>query len=309
MARKKIALIGAGQIGGNLALLAAQKELGDVVLYDVVEGTPQGKALDIMQSRAADGYDSRITGTNKYDEVAGADVVIVTAGVPRKPGMSRDDLLGVNIRIMRDVATNVKEKCPGAFVIVISNPLDAMVYAMKQITGFAKNMVVGMAGVLDTSRFRLFVAEELGVSIEDVHALVLGGHGDDMVPLTRYCSVAGVPLEKLLSPERLAAIVDRTRKGGGEIVALLKTGSAFYAPATSAIAMAESYLRDKKRVLPCAALLEGEFGVTGYYMGVPVVIGSGGVEKILPIEMSDAEKAMFEKSFQSVKKTVDEIKL
>jgi len=309
MARRKIALIGAGQIGGNLALLAAQKQLGDVVLYDVIEGTPQGKALDIMQSRAADGYDARIVGTNKYDEVAGSDVVIVTAGVPRKPGMSREDLLGVNIRIMRDVASNVKEKCPGAFVIVISNPLDAMVFAMKQITGLPKHMVVGMAGVLDSSRFRLFVAEELNVSIEDVHALVLGGHGDDMVPMTRFCSVAGVPLDKLLSKERLDAIVERTRKGGGEIVALLKTGSAFYAPATSAIAMAESFLLDRKRVLPCAAYLEGEYGISGYYMGVPVVIGKGGVEKIVGIDLTGEEKAMFEKSFQSVKKTVDEIKL
>ena len=309
MARRKIALIGAGQIGGNLALLAAQKELGDIVLYDVVEGIPQGKALDLMQARAMDGYDVRITGTNRYDEVAGADVVIVTAGIPRKPGMSREDLLGVNIKIMRDVATNVKEKCPNAFVIVISNPLDAMVYAMKQITGFPKERVVGMAGVLDSSRFRLFIAEELGVSIEDVHAIVLGGHGDDMVPLTRYCSVAGIPLDKLIAQDRLNAIIDRTRKGGGEIVALLKTGSAFYAPATSAIAMAESYLKDKKRVLPCAALLEGEYGINGYYMGVPVTIGASGVEKIHQIELTADEKAMFQKSFTSVKKTVDEIKL
>jgi malate dehydrogenase len=309
MARKKIALIGAGQIGGNLAWLAAQKELGDVVLYDVVEGVPQGKALDLMQSRAVDGYDARIIGTNKYDEVAGADVVIVTAGVPRKPGMSREDLLGVNIKIMRDVATNVKEKCPNAFVIVISNPLDAMVYAMKQITGFPKERVVGMAGVLDTSRLKLFVAEELRVSIEDVHAMVLGGHGDDMVPVTRLCSVAGIPLEKLIPKARLEAILDRTRKGGGEIVALLKTGSAFYAPATSAIAMAEAYIKDKRRVLPCAALLEGEYGVRGYYMGVPCLIGAGGVEKVFEIELTPEEKAMFEKSFQSVKKTVDEIKL
>jgi malate dehydrogenase len=309
MARRKIALIGAGQIGGNLALIAAQKELGDIVLYDVVEGVPQGKALDLMQSRAVDGYDVRIVGTNKYDEVSGSDVVIVTAGVPRKPGMSREDLLGVNIKIMRDVATNVKEKCPNAFVIVISNPLDAMVYAMKQITGFPKERVAGMAGVLDTSRFRLFVAEELGVAIEDVHALVLGGHGDDMVPVTRLCSVAGVPLEKLVPKPRLDAIVERTRKGGGEIVALIKTGSAFYAPATSAIAMAESYLRDKKRVLPCAALLEGQYGVRGYYMGVPVVIGAGGVEKILELDLTADEKQMFQKSFESVKKTVDEIKL
>ena len=309
MARRKIALIGAGQIGGNLALLAAQKELGDVVLYDVVEGTPQGKALDIMQSRACDGYDARITGTNKYDEVAGADVVIVTAGVPRKPGMSREDLLGINIKIMRDVATNLKEKCPNAFVIVISNPLDAMVYAMKQITGFPKNRVVGMAGILDSSRLQLFIAEELGVSIKDVHAVVLGGHGDDMVPVTRLCSVAGIPLESLIKKDRLDAIVDRTRKGGGEIVSLLKTGSAFYAPATSAIAMAEAYLKDQKRVMPCAALLEGEYGIKGYYMGVPVQIGQGGVEKVFQIELTAAEKAMFQKSFESVKKTVDEIKL
>src|SRR6266403_1061657 len=308
MARRKIALIGAGQIGGNLALLAAQKELGDVVLFDVVEGVPQGKALDLMQARAADGYDVRIVGTNKYDEVAGADVVIVTAGVPRKPGMSREDLLGVNIKIMRDVASNVKDKCPGAFVIVVSNPLDAMVYAMKQITGFPKERVVGMAGVLDTSRFRLFVAEELNVSIADVHALVLGGHGDDMVPVTRLCSVAGIPLERLIPKERLEAIVDRTRKGGGEIVALLKTGSAFYAPATSAIAMAESYLRDKKRVLPCAALLEGEYGVKGLYIGVPVVIGKGGVERIVHVELNAKERAMFEKSVSAVKSLVEATK-
>ena len=306
MARKKIALIGAGQIGGNLALMAAQKELGDIVLFDVVDGTPQGKALDLMQSRAGDGYDARITGTNRYDDVAGADVVIVTAGIPRKPGMSREDLLGVNLKIMKDVASNLKEKCPGAFIIVISNPLDAMVFAMKQVTQFPKQMVCGMAGVLDTSRFRLFVAEELGVSIKDVHALVLGGHGDDMVPLTRFCSVQGIPLEKLIPAERLNAIIDRTRKGGGEIVALLKTGSAFYAPASSAIAMAESYLKDQKRVLPVAALLEGEFGVNGYYMGVPATIGAKGVEKIHTIEFTDAEKALWEKSFASVKKSVDE---
>ncbi len=306
MARKKIALIGAGQIGGNLALLAAQKELGDIVLFDVVEGTPQGKALDIMQSRAADGFDARITGTNKYDEVAGADVVIVTAGVPRKPGMSREDLLGINIKIMKDVAANLKDKCPGAFIIVISNPLDAMVSVLKQITNFPKNMVCGMAGVLDTSRFQLFVAEELGVSIKDVHALVLGGHGDDMVPVISSCSVAGIPLEKLIPKERLNAIIERTRKGGGEIVALLKTGSAFYAPATSAIAMAEAYLRDQKRVLPAASLLEGEYGINGYYMGVPVTIGANGVEKIHVIDMTAEEKAQWEKSFASVKKTVDE---
>src|SRR3954467_618956 len=305
MPRKKIALIGAGQIGGNLALLAAQKELGDVVLYDVVEGVPQGKALDLMQARAADGYDARIVGTNKYDEVAGSDVIIVTAGVPRKPGMSREDLLGINIKIMRDVATSVKEKGPAAFVIVISNPLDAMVYAMKQITGFPKERVIGMAGVLDTSRFRLFIAEELNVSIEDVHALVLGGHGDDMVPVTRLCSVAGIPLERLIPKERLEAIVERTRKGGGEIVALLKTGSAFYAPATSAIAMAESYLKDKKRLLPCAACLNGEYGVKDLYVGVPVVIGAKGVERVMELEFNGAEREMFDKSVTAVRTLVD----
>jgi malate dehydrogenase len=309
MARRKIALIGAGQIGGNLALLAAQKELGVVVLYDVVEGTPQGKALDIMQSRACDGYDARITGTNKYDEVAGADVVIVTAGVPRKPGMSREDLLGINIKIMLDVATNLKEKCPNAFVIVISNPLDAMVYAMKQITGFAKSRVVGMAGILDSSRLQLFIAEELGVSIKDVHAVVLGGHGDDMVPLLRYSSAGGVPLTKLLDQARLDAIVDRTRKGGGEIVQLLGTGSAFYAPAVSAVAMAESYLKDKKRVLPCSAYLEGQYGVTGLFLGVPVVIGANGVERVLEVDLDDAERAMLQKSVDSVRKSVGETKL
>jgi malate dehydrogenase len=306
MARKKIALIGAGQIGGNLALIAAQKELGDVVLFDVVEGTPQGKALDIMQSRAADGFDARVTGTNKYDEVAGADVVIVTAGIPRKPGMTREDLLGVNVKIIKDVATNLKEKAPNAFVIVVSNPLDAMVAALQQITGFNPAKVCGMAGVLDTSRFQLFVAEEVGVSIKDVHAVVLGGHGDDMVPCTRLCSVGGVPLEKLISKERLAAIIDRTRKGGAEIVGLLKTGSAFYAPATSAIAMAESFLKDQKRLLPAAALLTGQYGISGYYMGVPVTIGAAGIEKIHELDLNEEEKAMMVKSFASVKKTVDD---
>ncbi|HUB07922.1 MAG TPA: malate dehydrogenase [Myxococcales bacterium] len=309
MARKKILLVGAGQIGGNLALLAAQKELGDVVLQDVVEGVPQGKALDISQGRAVDGYDARITGTNKYEGVEGADVVIVTAGIPRKPGMSRDDLLDVNLKIVKDVAAHLKEKCPNAFVIVVSNPLDAMVYAMKKLTGFAKNRVVGMAGVLDSSRFRYFVSEEVGCSIDDVHAVVLGGHGDDMVPVARFCSVGGVPLDRLIKPDRLEAIIQRTRGGGGEIVALLKTGSAFYAPAASAIAMAESYLKDKKRVLPCAAYLEGEYGVQGCYMGVPAVIGAGGVERVLELPLDDREKALFHKSYESVKATVTATKL
>src|SRR5450432_3160683 len=307
MTRRKLLLVGAGQIGGTLALLAAQKELGDIILQDVVEGVPQGKALDLSQSRAVDGYDARITGTNSYENAEGADVVIVTAGVPRKPGMSREDLLDINLKIVRDVAEQVKAKCPQAFVIVVSNPLDAMVYAMKKLTGFPKQRVVGMAGVLDSSRFRYFVADAVGCSIEDVHAVVLGGHGDDMVPVARFCSVGGVPLEQLIAPDKLTAIIDRTRKGGGEIVALLKTGSAFYAPAASAILMAESYLKDKKRVLPCAALLEGEYGINGYYMGVPVTIGAKGVEKIHQVELTAEEKAMFERSFISVKKTVDEI--
>ncbi|MHB8417890.1 MAG: malate dehydrogenase [Myxococcales bacterium] len=309
MARKKILLVGAGQIGGNLALLAAQKELGDVVLQDVVEGVPQGKALDISQGRAVDGYDSRITGTNQYEGVEGADVVIVTAGIPRKPGMSRDDLLEVNLKIVKDVAQNLKAKCPNAFVIVVSNPLDAMVYAMKKLTGFPSSRVVGMAGVLDSSRFRYFVSEEVGCSIDDVHAVVLGGHGDDMVPVARFCSVGGVPLDRLIKPDRLEAIIQRTRGGGGEIVALLKTGSAFYAPAASAIAMAESYLKDKKRVLPCAAYLEGQYGVQGCYMGVPVVIGAGGVERVLELPLDEREKALFQKSYESVKATVAATKL
>ena len=309
MSRKKILLVGAGQIGGNLALIAAQKELGDIVLQDVVEGVPQGKALDLSQSRAIDGYDVEISGTNRYEGAEGADVVIVTAGIPRKPGMSRDDLLDVNLKIVRDVATNLKEKCPKAFVIVVSNPLDAMVYAMKQLTGFPKERVIGMAGVLDSSRFRYFVAKEVGCSIDDVHALVLGGHGDDMVPVTRFCSVGGVPLERLIPADRLAAIVDRTRKGGGEIVGLLKTGSAFFAPAASAIAMAESYLKDKKRVLPAAAYLEGEYGLHGCYMGVPVVLGKGGVERVIELPLDADEKALFQKSYESVQATVKATRL
>jgi malate dehydrogenase len=263
MARRKIALIGGGQIGGTLALLAAQRDLGDVVIYDVVEGMPQGKALDLMESRPVDGYDVDLSGTNDYQDINGADVVIVTAGFPRKPGMSRDDLLNKNLEIMRTVATNVREHCSQAFVIVISNPLDAMVYTMKKVTGFPRERVVGMAGVLDSARFRCFVAMELGVSVEDVTAFVLGGHGDEMVPLPRYCTVAGIPLPVLLSPEKIDAIVQRTRFAGGEIVNLLKTGSAFYSPAAAANAMAESYQKDKKRVLGGAAYHEGEYGVDG----------------------------------------------
>jgi len=309
MARRKIALIGGGQIGGTLALVAAQRELGDVVLFDVLEGMPQGKALDIMESRPVDGYDVNLIGTNNYQDLAGSDVVIVTAGFPRKPGMSRDDLINKNIEIIKDVAGNVKTHCPNAFVIVISNPLDAMVYAMKKITGFPRERVVGMAGVLDSARLRCFIAMELNVSVEDVTAFVLGGHGDDMVPLPRLCTVAGIPITKLLSQEAIDRIVKRTRFAGGEIVELLKTGSAFYSPAAAAIAMAESYLKDKKRVLPCAALLQGEYGVDGLYVGVPVVIGAGGVERVMEIDLSADEQKLFEESVSHVRDLVKGISL
>jgi len=311
MARKKIALIGAGQIGGNLALLAAEKELGDVVLFDIpaAEGMAKGKALDIAQLLPVAGRDARLAGTTSYDDVAGADVCIVTAGIPRKPGMSREDLLDTNVKIITDVATNLKRVCPNAFCIVVANPLDAMVYAFKKITGFPKQKVVGMAGVLDSARFRAFVAMELNVSVEDVQAFVLGGHGDDMVPLVRCCSVGGIPVTELLPKDRIDAIVERTRKAGGELVALYKTGSAYYAPAATSIVMADSYLKDKKRVLPCAAYLEGEYGIKGYYFGVPVVIGSGGVERILEVKLSGEENALVLKSLESVKKTALETKL
>lgn len=309
MKRPKIALIGAGQIGGVLAQLAAQREMGDVVLFDVVEGVPQGKALDILESGPVDGFDSQLKGTNSYEDLKGADVVIVTAGVPRKPGMSRDDLLNVNVGIMKDVAANAKKFCAGAFVIVISNPLDAMVYTMQKITGFPTSKVVGMAGVLDSSRFRTFVAMELGVSVEDVTALVLGGHGDDMVPIPRFCTVNGIPIPDLLSQDKIDAIIKRTQMAGGEIVNLLKTGSAFFSPAAAALSMAESHLKDKKRVLPCAAYLNGEYGVKGYYMGVPVVIGANGVEKVLELKLNDAEKKLFLESLDHVKKLVEQIKL
>ena len=309
MARKKIALIGGGNIGGTLAHLCALKELGDVVLFDIVEGLPQGKALDLCQSTPVEMASIRLTGTQSYADLAGADVVIVTAGVPRKPGMSRDDLIGINIKVMKAVGEGIKTHCPGAFVICITNPLDVMVWALREITGQPHNMVVGMAGVLDSARFRYFLSEAMNVSVEDVSAFVLGGHGDDMVPLTRYSTVAGIPLPDLvkmgwMTQEKLDEIVKRTRGGGGEIVALLKTGSAFYAPATSAIAMAESYLKDKKRVLPCAAHLSGQYGIKNTYVGVPVVIGAGGVEKIVEIELNAEEKAMFAKSVGSVETLV-----
>jgi len=309
--KKKIGLIGGGQIGGNLALLAAQKQLGDVVIYDIpqVEGMVKGKALDINQLTAVEGYDCRITGTSEWKDVAGSDLLIVTAGVARKPGMSREDLLDVNLKIMRDVASNIKQHCPNAFVINIANPLDAMVYALHKITGFKNNQVVGMAGVLDASRFKFFVAEALGCSIRDIEALVLGGHGDDMVPIIRSATVGGVPLARLLSKDRIDAIVKRTREGGAELVALYRTGSAYFAPAAAAIAMGESYLLDRKRVLPCAAYLTGQYGINGYFMGVPVQIGAGGVEKIIELDLDPDEKALMSKSFQSVKKTVDSVKL
>ena len=299
MARSKIALIGAGQIGGTLAHLAGLKELGDVLLFDIIEGTPQGKALDLAESSPVEGFDAKLRGINDYADMKGADVVIVTAGVPRKPGMSRDDLLGINLKVMDAVGKGLQQHAPDAFVICITNPLDAMVWALQKACGLPANKVVGMAGVLDSARFRHFLADEFDVSVQDVTAFVLGGHGDDMVPLVRYSTVAGIPLPDLVkmgwtTHEKIDAIVERTRKGGGEIVNLLKTGSAFYAPASSAIAMAESYLRDKKRVLPCAAYLEGEYDVHGMYVGVPVVIGADGVERILEIEMSKPERDMFE---------------
>ena len=309
--KKKIGVIGGGQIGGNLALLAVQKQLGDVVLFDIpqAEGLVKGKALDINQLSAVDGYDCRVIGTTDWKDVAGADVVIITAGVPRKPGMSREDLLEVNLKIMRDVAGNVKTHCADAFVINIANPLDAMVYALHRITGFKKNRVVGMAGVLDTSRFKFFVADALRCSIRDVEALVLGGHGDDMVPLVRAATVGGIPLTALVPKEKLDAIIKRTGEGGAELVAFYKTGSAYFAPAACALAMAESYLLDRKRILPCAAYLEGEYGIRGYFMGVPAQLGAGGVEKVIELPLSPEEKAELEKSFQSVKRTVDSVKL
>jgi malate dehydrogenase len=310
MARAKIALIGSGMIGGTLAHLIGLKELGDVVMFDVVDGVPQGKALDIAQAGAIEGFDSALRGTNAYADIAGANVCIVTAGVPRKAGMSRDDLLGINLKVMEQVGAGIKKYAPDAFVICITNPLDAMVWALQRCCGLPRQMVVGMAGVLDTGRFRSFLAEEMGVSVEDVSAFVLGGHGDDMVPLVRYSTVAGIPLTDLvrlkwLSQDRLNQIVERTRKGGGEIVALLKSGSAYYAPASAAIQMAESYLKDKKRVLPCAAYLSGEYGVKGLYVGVPVVIGAGGVERIVEIDLNVQERTMFMKSIESVKGLVD----
>ncbi len=310
MARKKIALVGAGQIGGTMAFLAAIKELGDVVLVDIPskEGVAKGKALDIKESTPILGTDIDLTGTSDYRDIEGADVVIVTAGLPRKPGMSREDLLEVNTKIMLNVSYNIAKYAPDAFVIVISNPLDAMVWLMKYMTGFPKNKVIGQAGILDTSRFKAFVAMELGVSVREVQALVLGSHGDDMVAVLSQSTVAGVPIKKLIPPDRLQAIVERTQKGGGEIVKLLGTGSAFYAPAAAAIEMAEAYLKDEKRVLSCHAYLEGEYGVNGYFVGVPVKIGANGIEEIIEAEMDEEERKGFEKSANHIKEVVEELK-
>ncbi|MCE7030429.1 malate dehydrogenase [Jiella avicenniae] len=306
MARNKIALIGSGMIGGTLAHLASLKELGDIVLFDISEGTPQGKALDIAESGPVEGFDAHLSGANDYAAIEGADVCIVTAGVPRKPGMSRDDLLGINLKVMEQVGAGIAKYAPNAFVICITNPLDAMVWALQKFSGLPKEKVVGMAGVLDSGRFRTFLAEEFKVSVEDVTAFVLGGHGDTMVPLPRYSTVAGIPLTDLVkmgwcSNERLEEIIQRTRDGGAEIVGLLKTGSAYYAPAASAIQMAESYLKDKKRVLPCAAALSGQYGLSDMYVGVPCVIGAGGIERVIEIDLDGDEKAQFDKSVNSVK--------
>ena len=313
MARPKIALIGAGQIGGTLAHLAAIKELGDVVLFDIASGTPEGKALDIAESGPSEGFDAAMSGTQSYADIAGADVCIVTAGVPRKPGMSRDDLLGINLKVMKSVGEGIRDHAPNAFVICITNPLDAMVWALREFSGLPHAKVCGMAGILDSARFRHFLSLEFKVSMKDVSAFVLGGHGDTMVPLARYSTVGGIPLPDLVSmgwttQDRLDAIIQRTRDGGAEIVGLLKTGSAFYAPATSAIEMAEAYLKDQKRVLPCAAYCDGEFGLKGMYVGVPTVIGANGIEKIIEIEMDKDETAMFNSSVNAVKGLVEACK-
>jgi malate dehydrogenase len=310
MARNKIALIGSGQIGGTLAHLVGLKELGDVVLFDIAEGVPQGKALDLAQSSPVDGFDANLSGANSYEAIEGADVIIVTAGVPRKPGMSRDDLLGINLKVMEQVGAGIKKYAPNAFVICITNPLDAMVWALQKACGLPHRKVVGMAGVLDSARFRFFLAEALGVSVEDVTAFVLGGHGDSMVPLARYSTVAGIPLPDIvkmgwMSKEKLEQIIQRTRDGGAEIVGLLKSGSAYYAPASSAIQMAEAYLKDKKRVMPCAAYLNGEYGVKDTYVGVPVVIGAKGVERIVEIDLAGKDREGFDKSVGSVHGLMD----
>ena len=306
MARKKIALIGGGQIGGNLALLACQKELGDIIIFDIpkAEGMVKGKALDLMQLRPHDGYDANIIGTSNWDDLKNTDIFIITAGIPRKPGMDREDLLNINLRIIKEVAKNIKKQAPNSFVIVISNPLDAMVYTFYKISGFKKNQVVGMAGALDSARFRTFIAMETGFSVQDVTCMVLGGHGDTMVPITRLATIGGVPVTEIISQKRLKEIEQRTRVAGGEIVKLFGNGSAFYAPAQSAIEMAESFIYDKKRIIPCASLCEGEFNINGYFIGVPTVIGSKGVEKIIDFELNSQEKEELNQTLEAVKKTV-----
>jgi malate dehydrogenase len=311
MSRRKISLIGGGQIGGNLALLANQKELGDVVIYDIpqAEGMAKGKALDIMQLRPHDGYDTNLSGSSDPADLKDSDVVIITAGIPRKPGMNREDLLDINIKIITDVANNVKKYAPNAFVIVVSNPLDAIVYSFYKVSGFSKNKVIGMAGALDSGRFRTFLAMETGYSVQDVSCMVLGGHGDTMVPITRLATIGGIPVDELIPKDRLDAILDRVRYAGGEIVKLFGNGSAYYAPAASAIEMAEAYLKDKKRVIPSAALCEGEFGINGYFVGVPTVIGAGGIEKILEFKLLPHEQEMLNNTLKAVEKTVAETKL
>ncbi len=313
MARKKIALIGGGMIGGTLAHLAAIKELGDIVIFDIMEGLPQGKALDLAQSGPIENFDAKLKGANNYADIKDADVIIVTAGVPRKPGMSRDDLLGINLKVMKAVGEGIKNNAPGAFVICITNPLDAMVWALQKYSGVPKNQIVGMAGVLDSARFRHFLSEEFSVSVEDVTAFVLGGHGDTMVPLAQYSTVAGIPVPDLIdmgwsTQEKIDAIIQRTRDGGAEIVGLLKTGSAYYAPASAAIQMAESFLKDKKRLLPCAAHLSGEYGIHGLYIGVPAVIGAGGIERIAEVKLEGEDKAGFDKSVAAVNGLLDAVK-
>jgi malate dehydrogenase len=301
VSRKKIVLIGAGQIGGTMALLCAQKELGDVITVDIVEGVPQGKSLDILHGTAILSSSAKVEGANGYKAIEGADVIIVTAGLPRKPGMSRDDLLDVNFKIIKGIGQEIKQRAPGAFVIVVTNPLDAMVFAMQQVTGFSPEKVVGMAGVLDSSRFASLIASELNIAAGDVQCLVMGGHGDTMVPLIRYASAGGVPVTQLLSREKLKALAERTAKSGGEIVGLLKTGSAFYSPALSAVKMAEAYLKDRKNIITCAAMLNGEYNVQGLYAGVPVIMGQGGVEKVLEIELDEGETAAFQASIAAVR--------
>ena len=311
MSRNKIALIGGGQIGGNLALLATQKELGDIIIYDIpnAEGMTKGKSLDIMQLNPHDGYDTNISGSSDPKDLQDADVVIITAGIPRKPGMNREDLLEINIKIITDVANNIKTYAPNAFVIVVSNPLDAIVYSFYKVSGFSKNKVIGMAGALDSGRFRAFLAMETGYSVQDINCMVLGGHGDTMVPITRLATIGGIPAEELISKDRLNEIVNRVRFAGGEIVKLFGNGSAYYAPAASAIEMAESYLKDKKRIIPSAALCEGEFGINGYFIGVPTVIGANGIEKILDFKLLPEEQAMLNETLKAVKNTVLETKL